>query len=94
MPLYHIIQAAKSELIDTQMDLIYDYIDTLMSLGDWATLNKDLDTVILYIDDISLDCLLGIACASLPGENNIDSRAYFMAKCKEKYPNDALWHGL
>lgn len=92
MSLYTIIQELLP--IDTQMDLIYDYVNQLMSSGEWSILNNELDNIILSIDDINLDCLLGIACVTLPGEHELVSRSYFMAKCKEKYPDDNLWHGL
>ena len=94
MSLYTIIQSSKSLPIDTQMDLIYDHIDLLIQTGDWTTLNRELDALIINIKDINLDCLVGVACATLPGEHELVSRSYFMAKCKELYPEEYLWHGL
>lgn len=94
MPLYNIIQSSKSLPIDTQMDLIYDHVDLLMQTSEWTTLNSELNDLILNINDISLDCLMGVACATLPGEFELASRAEFMAKCKELYPHEYLWHGL
>lgn len=94
MSLYSIIQSSKSLPIDTQMDLIYDHVELLMQAGDWTTLNSELDDLMVNFKDISLDCLLGVACATLPGEHELVSRSYFVAKCKENYPEEALWHGL
>ena len=94
MSLYTIIQSSKSLPIDTQMDLIYDHIDLLIQTGDWTTLNRELDALIINIKDINLDCLVGVACATLPGEHELVSRSYFMAKCKELYLEEYLWHGL
>lgn len=94
MSLYSIIQSSKSLPIDTQMDMIYDHVDQLMQAGDWTTLNSELDDIMINFDDISLDCLLGVVCSTLPGEHELVSRKYLVAKCKEKYPEPGLWQGL
>lgn len=94
MSLYSIIRNSKSLPIDDQMDLIYDHSDLLMRTGDWTTLNSELDDIMLNFDDISLDSLLGVVCSTLPGENDLVSRKYLVAKCKEKYPEPGLWQGL
>lgn len=94
MSLYQIINSSKSLPIDTQMDLIYDHVDLLMQRGDWNTLNDELNDLIVNFNDISLECLVGIACVTLPGEHVLSYRAKFMAKCKEKYQEEVLWHGL
>lgn len=96
MSLYNIIQSSRSLPIDNQMDIIYDYINQAIEMENdgLEILNSELNDLITDINDISLDCLLGIACATLPVENELISRPYFMAKCKEKYPDPGLWHGL
>lgn len=94
MSLYSIIQSSKSLPIDTQMDLIYDHADLLMRTSDWTTLNSELDDIILNFDNISLDHLLGVVCSTLPGAYDLATRSYLVAKCKEKYPDPGLWHGL
>lgn len=94
MSLYNIIRNSRSLSIDTQMDLIYDHTDLLMRTGDWRTLNSELNDIIINLEDVSLDCLLGVVCATLPGENDLISRRYLVEKCKEKYPDPGLWKGL
>lgn len=94
MSLYNIIQSSRSLPIDAQMDIIYDHTDLLMRTGDWQILNNELDDIVLNFDDISLDCLLGVVCSTLPGSHDLASRPYLVAKCKERYPEPGLWQGL
>ncbi len=94
MSLLNIIITSKSLPIDARMDLIYDHIDNRMSLNEWNLLDQELVEIINNIGEVDLDVLLGVACASLPGEYELASRAEFMAKCKELHPHDYLWHGL
>ena len=76
------------------IDDVYDTADYLMKKGSWNTL----DIIIGFMADNSqqtnIDILLAWATATLPAKSKIPSRAIFIQKCKQSYPDAELWKGL
>lgn len=76
------------------MDQIYDHVDNLMSTDNWTQLNTELEELITHVDVLNIDFMIGVACSTLPAEDKVIARSYFVSKCKEKYSDSNLWHGL
>ena len=81
-------------LTDKDIDNIYDYIDSMMTLGEWHDLGEIFRNLIPKINEMSIDAMLTYATASFPGKTRIKYRRTFINLCKKRFPDKALWGGL
>jgi hypothetical protein len=63
---------------DSALDLVYDAIDDLLRRGDYPRLDHVLTEV--PVADYSVDLLLGILTATLPGKSRLPSRSGFFGE--------------
>lgn len=67
-------------MTDEALDLLYDSFDSMMREGKFEEIDTKLETIV--VNDCSIDFMLGILTATLPGADRLKRRSVFFNDVK------------